>query len=192
MRLITCSLLILLFSCNQAEKKEPAGRDSVQTSIDTLPDLTVNPGATAVNRVLETQQGNWHLMTDPESGWTKDALEYFVYPKRKTDPDYPYISRGDYNCDGKPDIAAVVTDSSTKKVKLAFIYGDNNEVDWYSEDMAGAAIQNMTKQDFGAMKDEKEIRVSLNCDAVEAEWFEKATQVIYRKGKAFDNVWTAD
>lgn len=192
MRLLIGSLAILLFSCNPGGQKEPADRDSVQTSIDTLPDLTVNPGATAVNQVLGTQKGSWHLMTDAESGWTKDALEYFVYSKRKTDPDYPYISRGDYNCDGKPDIAAVVTDSTGKQVRLAFIYGDNNNVDWYVEDMTGAAIQNFPKKDFGAMKDEKEIRVSLQCDAVEAEWFEKATQVIYRKGNSFENVWTAD
>jgi hypothetical protein len=42
------------------------------------------------------------------------------------------------------------------------------------------------------MKDEEEVRVSLGCDAVEAEWFEKATQVIYFNGKKFQNVWTAD
>jgi hypothetical protein len=179
-------LLFTLLACNNKGKPDiPAKDTTAATPTDSLP-----PQRSGVNNLLSGQPGQWHVMTDAETGWTQDALEYFVYPQRKTDPDYPFITRGDYNCDGQPDMAALVTDSS-RLVRLIFIYHDNKTA-WWPEDMQGAALKNMKKQDFGAMKDEEEVRVSLPCDAVEAEWYEKATQVIYWDGKTFKNVWTGD
>jgi len=192
MRCLTVIFAILFFSCNQGGKKDPVVKDPSPSTVDTLADLTHNPGADSINMILAVLPGKYHLVTDAESGWTMDALEYFVYPQRKKDPDYPYIVRGDYNCDGRPDIAALVTDSSAKQVKLAFIYDGDTKINWWKEDMQGAALKNMVKQEFGAMRDEKELKVSLPCDAVEAEWFEKATQVIFWNGRKFENVWTAD
>ena len=187
MRLIAFLLACCLLGCKDKKRTVETVPPAVQT--DTLPDLTRTPGADSINTVLSGLPGQWKLVTDERSGWTNDALEYFVYTRRKTDPDYPYISRGDYNCDGQPDVAALVADSS--RVKLAILYA-GGKVEWWDEDMTGVALSNMKKQDFGAMKDEQELKVSLGCDAVEAEWFEKATQVIYFDGKKFQNVWTGD
>jgi len=191
MRINPAIFTLLFLACNQAGKKEtPVDTTAINT--DTIPNLSITPGAGSVNARLANEPGNWRLMTDSGSGWTKDALEYFVYPQRRADPDYPYISRGDYNCDGHSDLAALVTDGTGSQVKLLFIYGNSSRLDWWKEDMQGAALKNMKKQDFGAMRDEKEIRVSLQCDAVEAEWFEKATQVIFWNEKQYENVWTGD
>ena len=187
MRFFPLVAALIIFSCN--DKKQTTDDTMPAPPQDTLPNLTITPGADSVNKLLAGGPGNWRVVTDERSGWTKDALEYFVYTQRKINPNYPYITRGDYNCDGKQDVAVLVTD--TTQTKLVFLYADG-KTDWWSGDMMGAALKNFQKQDFGAMKDEEEVRVSLGCDAVEAEWFEKATQVIYFNGKKFQNVWTAD
>ena len=187
MKFIALLLLCGLLGCKDKKRTVETPTPVVQT--DTLPDLSRTPGLDSVNSLLSKLPGGWQLVTDSGSGWTRDALEYFVYTRRKTEPDYPYISRGDYNCDGQPDVAALVADSND--IRLAFLLS-GEKMEWWTEDMRGAALSNMKKQDFVAMKDERELKVSLGCDAVEAEWFEKATQVIYWDGKKFQNVWTGD
>ena len=187
MRIFPLLVLLALLSCK--DKKQTTDEQMPIPKGDTLPDLTLTPGADSINALLAKMPGGWKVVTDERSGWTADALEYFVYSHRKTAPDYPYITRGDYDCDGRPDVAALVTDTSATRLLFLFACGKTH---WWEEDMMGAALKNMKKQDFGAMKDEEELRVSLPCDAVEAEWFEKAMQVIYFDGKKFQNVWTAD
>jgi hypothetical protein len=108
------------------------------------------------------------------------------------DPDYPYIAKGDYDCDSLPDWAVLVSDEQMM-TRLAIISGKTpRRVEWWTEDMRGAAIRRFPRQVFGAMKDEEALQVDLPCDGVEAEWFEKATQVIYRDKNRWQQVWTAD
>lgn len=184
-------LLIILAACRSPNQKEtPAPARGSET--DTLPNLSVNPGAFIVNRMLDSLGVAGRVTTDSISGWTKDALEYFVYPQRKEEPDYPYIIRGDFNCDEKEDIAALISDSSGN-TRLAFLYRNPLRIDWWKEDVRGAALRTFSQREFGAMAaDDRELRVKLDCDAVEAVWFEKATQVIYREKNEWRRVWTAD
>jgi len=152
------------------------------------------PWIGAVNDLLKKlYSGKWHVVTDAESGWTKDVFDYFVAAERKKDADFPYLSRGDYDCDGKPDVAALVTDSTHKDFKLVFILDDWKKLVWWKEDVQGGAIKNLTKSEVVGFEDiEKEKKVQLKCDGVDITWFEKSSYVVYWNGKAFENVWTGD
>ena len=188
--LLSLLLAAMLLSCNQnsdgsTEKQDSSG---VTNGVDSI--AARDRVFDSVNAVLATGPGGWQLVTDDRSGLTADYIEYFVESPRKANPEYPYLARGDYNCDDRQDLAVLAVDSSDA-VKLVFLYGGGGQ-DWWTDDMLGAALKNFPRQNFGAMKDEEELNVSLPCDAVEAEWFEKAVQVIYWDGKKFTNVWTAD
>jgi hypothetical protein len=190
---------ILLAACNSSEKTNKDVNGDTSRSNNSVDTTTVNtpaiPWIGAVTDLLKKHGlTKWHVMTDAETGWTKDVFDYFVTPERKTDPDFPYITKGDYDCDGKSDVAAIVTDSLHKEVRIVYFLNEGNSVSWWKEDVQGAAMKNLPKSEVAGFEnlDEKDKKIQMKCDGLDVAWFEKSSYVIYRDGKGFSHIWTSD
>src|SRR4051794_13868940 len=114
MRFLILLMTIGLLSCGQNESKETqtvhkdtaivaaVQKDTLVKSVKPRPPFYRTPDEAAVNGSISKKFGDkWHVLNDHEAKWIKDAFDYFIVPKRKEYPDYPYISTGDFNGDGK-------------------------------------------------------------------------------------------
>lgn len=200
MRIPVFLLALVLFSCGQGpadKKKNDADSAGKVTDTTDSRDFTIKDVGESIrfNSILRQKgSGQWHVVTDQESGWTKDVMDYFVVNERKNDPEFPYIAKGDYDCDGIRDIAALVTDSSNSKSMIVFLLKEGKEMRWWTEDVKGGAIANLPKTEvtgFGEDIDEEK-KVKMPCDGVNVVWFESASYVVYWNGSKFDRIGTSD
>ena len=205
MRFLIFITVISLLSCGQnssAKKEEPTKEDTSKKTIDTAkttPVVKVEeapyiiPDEGIVNDALSVKFGTkWHVISDKEAKWMKDAFEYFIVPKRKESPNYPYITKGDFNGDGKADMAAVVTDSTKSSYQVAIILGPDNIKLWEEDIAVNAALSTIPKSTVEGMDGEKTKKVKLKGDGVNVEYFEQAAFVLYWDGKNFKRLQTAD
>jgi hypothetical protein len=132
------------------------------------------------------------VLNDQEARWMRDAFDYFIVPKRKENPNYPYITKGDFNGDGKPDMAAVVTDSTKQSFRIAIITGKDNIILWEEDVLVDAALTTIPKSDIEGMDGEKTKKVKLKGDGINVEYFEKASFVLYWDKTSFKRIQTGD
>lgn len=194
-------LLVLLISCS--ENKSSTTDKVVNT--DTLPvhtkpvndtlNVTSNP-ATSIQTILkEKNMPDWHVISDADAKWPKDKFDYFIAPKRKDNPEYPYITSGDFNADGKNDFAALITDSGNSKNQLLIILDRNGEKKlyfWLEDILEGAAISTTPKGETEGMESEKTKKVKLKGDAINVEYFETASFLVYWNGNGFNRLQIGD
>lgn len=213
MRLQVLIMTLFLISCgqNSSSKKETQSyKDSIKTAADTpgskkeqIKSSVDKSGQTAtalsiqVNRILNDKPGNkWHVLNDGEARWISGQFDYFITPKRKENPDYPYIAKGDFNGDEKPDIAALVTDSSKRNYQLVIIMNadeDTNQIITWKEDIAeDAAISFIPKSVIEGFEGEKTKKIKMKADGINVEYFETSSFVLYWSGSAFKRIWTGD
>jgi hypothetical protein len=205
MRLLIFIAMTLLLSCGQSstkKKKETPKEDTAKTTLDTTkaklpvqdtPPAYIAPDEAAVNEILKANHGNeWHVLNDNEATWMKDAFEYFIVPKRKENPDYPYIAKGDYNADGTADMAAVVTDSAKSTYQIAIILGKDKIIFWKEDVLDDAAISTVPKSTIEAIDGEKTKKIKLKGDGINVEYFEKATFVLHWDKGSFKRIQTGD
>ncbi len=205
MRFFIFITAISLLSCGQsstAKKEDSAKQDTAKTAIDTTTATSVvkteeasytTPDEATVNGLLNAKFGTqWHVLNDKEAKWMKDAFDYFIVPKRKESPNYPYITKGDFNADGKNDMAAVVTDSIKNSYKIAIILGPDNIKLWEEDIMIDAALSTTPKSVIEGMEGEKIKKVKLKADGINVEYFEKASFVLYWSGTDFKRIQTGD
>ncbi len=163
MRLSVCLIVIIFFSCGQSADK---GKISPTDSLVTKPDSTTVVSSSKdtisemqkptelemeVNTILQTKIPNqWRVVNDSISNWPKDVFDYFIAGKRKENPDYPYIAKGDYNVDGKADYAALVVNDKRDKYRIAILLDTTKVVIW-EDDVQGAAISTNPKEDIGSI-----------------------------------------
>ena len=108
MRLPIIIAAVSFISCGQSSSKTEeivAKGDSTKSSIVTVKSLPevkdepisyTAPDEEPVNEILKAKYGTeWHVLSDKEATWMKDAFDYFIVPKRKDSPNYPYITKGD-------------------------------------------------------------------------------------------------
>jgi hypothetical protein len=196
---------LLLLSCGQnSDKGKDNGLKSNTTnaSTDTAKQniiekehssTHISPLETTLNESLEKVYGkDWHILNDQEAKWMKDAFDYFIVPKRKDNPNYPYITRGDFNGDNKPDIAAVVTDTIIKNFRIAIFLGQDNIKLWEEDVMFDAALSTVPKSTIEGMDGDKTKKIKLNSDGINVEYFEKASFVIYWDNSSFKRIQTSD
>src|SRR5258706_9686040 len=158
MRLLIFMSAFILLSCGQNSsggKKETAKEDTVKVPADTAKTTAIvkneipayfSPDEGAVNETLKAKYGNkWHVLNDKEAKWVKDAFDYFIVPKRKENPGYPYISKGDFNSDGKTDTAALVTDDNNKDFRIATLMGSDKIELWEEDVLINAALTTVPK-----------------------------------------------
>ena len=197
---------VSLLSCGQKSttkgKEDASITDTTKTTADTLktPHVvkTDTPSYNAplekpLNEALQKVYGNdWHILNDQEAKWMKDAFDYFIVPKRKDNPNYPYITRGDFNGDDKPDIAAVVTDTLKNNCRIAIFLGQDNIKLWEEDIMIDAALSTIPKSTIEGMEGEKTKKIKLKGDGINVEYFEKASFVLYWDKSSFKRIQTGD
>ena len=122
----------------------------------------------------------------------KDAFDYFIVPKRKDSPNYPYITKGDFNADGKIDIAAVVTNEKKSKYQIAIMLEADKILFWNEDILEDAAISTVTKSEIEGMEGEKTKKVKLKGDGINIEYFERGSFVVYWDKVSFKRIQTGD
>jgi hypothetical protein len=205
MRLLFFIATITLLSCGEnssSKKKETPTEDTAKKATDTIkavpavkeePPTYVSPDEGLVNDALKAKYGNrWHVLNDKEAKWIKDAFDYFIVSKRKENPNYPYISKGDYNADGKPDMAAVVTDSTKSSYQIAILLGGDNIQFWEEDIMIDAALSTIPKSTIEGIDGEKTKKIKMKGDGINVEYFEKASFVVYWDKASFKRIQTGD
>lgn len=213
MRLLFLFITLFLISCGQKTSKKPedlSKNDTLKTLTDTIHStgekaiaMTESTGQPPtqleiqVNGLLSANPGNkWHVLNDNEARWISGQFDYFIAPKRKENPDYPYIAKGDFNGDGKIDIAAVVTDTLKRNYQLAIILNadeKNPEIISWKEDIGeDAAISNLPKTEIEGMVGDKTRKIKMKGDGINVEYFETASFVIYWNGSVFKRLQTGD
>ncbi len=205
MRFIIIIAAVSFISCGQSSSKTKEiadKKDSAKPSlvtVKTLPDTKdkpityTAPDEESVNEILKTKYGTeWHVLNDKDASWMKDAFDYFIVPKRKENPDYPYIAKGDYNGDGKADLAAVVTNDKKSIYQIAIILGKDNILFWKEDILEDAAISTFAKSDIEGMEREKPKKVKLKGDAITVDYFEKGSFVVYWDKNSFKRIQTGD
>ena len=116
----------------------------------------------------------------------------FIVPKRKENPNYPYITKGDYNADGKEDMAAVVIDSTKTAYQIAIILSADKIMFWKEDVLDDAAISTVPKSTIEGMDGEKTKKIKLKGYGINVEYFEKASFVLYWDKGSFKRIQTGD
>ena len=201
MRVLIFTGAILFLSCGQNSsetKKEEVLADTKTTTPSSDAGIKdsvfyTTPDEAIVNGSLKARYGSkWHLLNDSEAKWMKDAFDYFIVARRKNDPNYPYIAKGDYNADGKQDTAAVVTDSLKTNYQLAILMGGGNNLLWKEDILEDAALSTIPKSEIDGMVGEKTKKIKMKGDGINVEYFEKAAFVLYWDKNNFKRIQTAD
>lgn len=196
---------VSFISCGQSSSKTKdivAIGDSTKSSIETVKTLSdaknkpftyTAPDEEPVNEMLKAKYGTeWHVLNDKEATWMKDAFDYFIVPKRKENPNYPYIAKGDYNGDGKADLAAVVTNDKKTTYQIAILLGKDNILFWKEDILEDAAISTVTKSEIEGMEQEKTKKVKLKGDGITIDYFERGSFVVYWDKNSFKRIQTGD
>lgn len=200
MRLTAFAILLVLLSCGQkkSDQKGPAADTTTTPAKDTtkpMGPVVTGPSAAVreINGLLaEKFGGTMAVITDTDANWMKDEFEYFIAPKRKTDPDYPYLAKGDFNGDGQPDAAALVKTKDKPEYQLAIIFGsplDKHRISFWKNNIDVCAISTYPK---GELQGIDEPSVNMNGDGINVEYYEKASFVVYWDGKKFKKAQTGD
>lgn len=208
MRFLIFITAILLLSCGQnssVKKVESANKDTIKKEVDLVKNTTVvkveetiyvTPDEGMFNEALIAKFGaKWHVVNDKEAKWIKDAFDYFIVPKRKELPNYPYITKGDFNGDGKADIAAVVTDSTRSSYQVAIILWPDNIKFWDEDIMVDAALTTISKSEVISMpigETERVKKIKMKTDGINVEYFERASFVVYLDKGTFKRIQTGD
>lgn len=205
MRALKFAIPFLILSCNsgKSDKKTDKPPDtSIRTATTTVTkpaikkDSTVfytAPGEQSVNKALEKKYGTkWQVLNDARASWMKDAFEYFIVPKRKEFPDYPYITRGDFNGDGKQDTAAVITDSLKTKYQIAVISAGGKITLWDEDIMADAALSTAPKSVIEIPYGETTRKFKLKAESINVEYYERASFILYWEKSSLKRIQTGD
>ncbi len=186
----------ILLSCGQnssSDNKTKIPADTNQQVVSESPPAYATPDEGMVNASLSALYGNkWRVMNDKDARWMKDAFDYFIIPRRKENANYPYIAKGDYNADGKADIAAIVTDSLKRNFQIAIILGTDNIIFWKEDISNDAAISNVPKSEIDGMDGEKTKKVKMKSDGINVEYFESASFVLYWDKSSLKRIQTGD
>ena len=192
--------LFLLVSCNNRKSGQvTVSNDTPASGIDTPPPVTppphtvISPEIEKVNQLLaEYSDSTLAVLTDESAAWKKDDFDYFIAPKRKNNPDYPYLTKGDFNGDGQVDMAALVKTKDKAEYQLAILLGQplsKDRIIFWKEDIDICALSTYPKGELAGMDQPP---FQLKADAINVEYFERATLVIYWDGKAFRKTHTGD
>ena len=208
MKKLFFGVCVVLVSCGQQKQSvtEVTLSDTVNEEDSLYPPAPVNPDkrATAVtiaslrdsaNLALSGQFKNqWHVVTDPEAHWMKDQFDYFIAPKRDSLPDYPYIATGDFNGDGRQDLAAVVTGEVKNAYRIIILPAGGKPFVWEEDVLENAAISKQPKTDLRAMdaNGNPGKKISMKGDGILVEYFEQASFVLYWNGTKFERVQQGD
>ena len=203
MRFLIFMSAFVLLSCGQNssnENKEKTKTDTVKVPAGTAKAIVkdemsayISPGEGNVNESMKAKYGNkWHVLNDKEAQCMKDVFDYFIAPKRKENPDYPYITKGDFNGDGKTDTAAVVTDDDKKDFRIAILSGPGKIELWEEDVLINAALSTVPKGTIEGGDIDHPKKIKMKGDGINVEYFEQASFVIYWNGSSFKRIQAGD
>lgn len=201
--MIAVIFLIVMASCGQNDAKEKEIIPAVDTlkpasaATTTVPPTSTVTGpsesVTLINSLLTDKfGGTLRVVTDTDANWPKDVFDYFIAPKRKENPDYPYVAKGDFNGDRQEDAAALIKTQGKAAYQLAILFGsplDKHRVSFWKEDIDICAISGYPK---GELQGIDEPEVAMKGDGILVEFYEKAMFVVYWDGKKFKRTYTGD
>jgi hypothetical protein len=203
MRLIIFISAFTILSCGQnsyKEKEKPLQNDPINKMTDTAKtngqdssivkdNITIAdlPDEATINSLLKTKFADkWHVLTDKEAGWDKNIYDNNIAEKKKKNPDFPYITKGDFDGDGKVDYAAMVTNYGHTENKIAIITGPDNIVIWGEDYVGNGTLETFHKADLkGLDNDGNEKQVKMKGDGIRVIVFDVAGYTIYWNGSAF-------
>ena len=198
MRPLLLITIPVLLSCghSSADKESIPGTAAI---IVTVPKDTVAktgqqfykaPDETAVNGSLSKKFGDkWHVLNDREGKWIKDVFTSFIVPKRTENPNYPYITKGDFNNDGVTDTAAVITDKNKKEFRVAILLSNEEIQLWKENVLINAALSTAPKGSAavaGTVDHPKKIKMLT--DGINVEYFNQSSFVVYKSGHTFKRI----
>ncbi len=205
MKFLVFIAAVSLLSCNQNSTKENEVNpktDTEKIAVDTGKTIPVakedpptytSPDEEEVNELLKGKfENKWHVLNDSEAKWKKEAFDYFISPKRKESPNYPYMTKGDFNADGKADMAAVITDSTKSNYRIAILLGADKIQLWEEDIMMDAALSTILKSTIEGIDGEKIKKIKMKGDGINVEYFEKASFVLYWDKTSFKRIQTGD
>lgn len=201
---MTAALLFL--ACGSGKKKgspETGKGDTVISKADTVAGNMTDsnavyqlPDAATVNDMMLAQGGpGWRVLSDKDTRadiWADYDKE--VQEKRKTDPNYPFILKGDFNADGQTDYAALVTNDQKEyeRLKTAVVFFPSGgkmilEDKHFSTEhtVIELAPKGSTITGYTSEESDKEINVKLNFDGVLINNHDAGGYWIYWDGKKF-------
>lgn len=198
MKYLLVSLIIFSFSCGEhtsVSENANNSKDSLPTDsmgLTNATNVTHEDSLTAsLNNQLKTLfDGKFQLLTDEHAQWNKKDMDSIILPARQRDPYYPIIAKGDFNWDGKLDVAAIVKDTQNTIFRVAILLNSNKAILW-PQDVKGAGIEKYVSPDAKKLKG-KGNQVVLEGDGILVQSFKTTSYVIYWNGKEFDRAWTGD
>lgn len=211
MRLLLISLIFFISACSQKKDKakttDTTKDSTAKVEPDRAPDnptiqpiVTGNPTTAeenAVNTALSERYGDqWRVLNDKSASWMKDAFDYFILPKRKEYPNYPYITVGDFNADSRQDTAAVIRNEAGTEYQILVLTGAKEPIFWKEDILDDAAINTLHKpaeiKGMDGDNYEKTKTVRLKGDGIEVNYFEQASFVLYWDKGKFKRIQTSD
>jgi len=143
-----------------------------------------------VNKALSEKYGKTYcVVTDKDILYEKYFIENYLIPRREKNKYYPYIVKGDFDGDGKTDIAAKVKYTNSQfncglgiKTFLAVFWGDEKGVKVY-EDQEVSAISLLKYEDV--KKQFRRIPLKFRADAIVDEIWERSNSILYWNGYSF-------
>lgn len=197
MKLAAILFLLFLIGCKSGSKEtEVIKSDTIKPDVNTAPkDILTGPGPLAIeftSRLKQDPRNKWIIVDDRSANRAKDQFDYFIAPKRKDQPDYPYVTQGDYDGDGKKDLAALVTDSTKTRFAVLVLTGSGKTINWDEDIAADAAISSVPPSEIIGMDGDNTKTVKIKNDAINVEFFETAAFILYWDGKKFMRLQTGD
>ena len=210
MRLLILNAAIILVSCGQdsAKEKEQTQKDSFTQKIDTTGDLpgslnSVGPAdqltdEAIVNDLLKTNVGNkWRVLTDKD---VKDRSSYYdemVQKERKTNPNFPFIVKADFDGDNKMDYAALVTNDEQEWERLLtrvyVIPAEGKAVTFEESTMPITTLRVVKKSAvIDGHMDDKDKKLVLKTDGLEVITGEAGGYYLYWDGRNIKMLYTIE
>ena len=214
MRLLMFSILIMLLSCGQ-----DSGKDKKQTQQDSLvkkTDTTYNspnsntntagekqaqgsiPDEAAVNDLLKKMLGDkWRVLTDKD---VKDKSDYYdetVLQGRKSNPNFPFIVKADFNGDNKTDYAVLATNDEQEYqrllTKVYVIMEGSNPVTFEESTMPTTTLSIVKKSaTVEGFMDDKDKKIVMKTEGLEVMTGESGGYYLYWDGKSLKMLYTLE
>jgi predicted nucleic acid-binding Zn ribbon protein len=142
-----------------------------------------------VNKALSEKYGKTYcVVTDKDILYVKYYINEYLIPRRKNNKYYPYIVKGDFDGDGKTDIAAIVKQTNDQlcglgtNTFLAVFWGDEKGIKVYKNQEV-SAISLLKYEDV--KKQFRRIPLKFRADAIVDEIWEKFDYLLYWNGYSF-------
>jgi hypothetical protein len=187
--------IIFLASCQNKGKDQKIFAPNADTAIKSKPLVdSLKPNA-VIDSAMEIMANNippgWDIVNDSIAKWAPDQFSYFIQPRRKKEPGYPYFIKANLDGNGETDLAALIHHRDKHEFAIAILrnYNTHPTLNWWKTDIDLCAVSVYPKGKLDGMEGE---HIDMKSDGIGIEYFETSSFVLYWNGKEFKRVWTGD